>query len=110
MKDLSWIRKDAKEMTEEDWHDPKRHDLGMLIHGQATDEVDEWGHPLHGDTILLLVNGGPRSCHFRLPTMAQLGRWEETINTARPGTRMVRREGVTLARHSLILLTYRVAR
>jgi glycogen operon protein len=111
-KDVSWFRRDAKEMTEQDWLDPELHDLGMLIHGDASDEVDELGRPVQGDTLLLLVNGSARSRYFRLPPMPDAGHWEETLNTARPsaGARPLRRDGTTLAADSLILLTYRTAR
>lgn len=109
-KDLSWLRRDGEEMTEDDWSDQDAHALGMLIHADAIDEVDEWGRPVQGDTLLLLVNGGPRSCFFRLPDVPEVGVWEETVNTARSGSRTVKRDGVTLARHSLILLTRRSTR
>jgi len=106
-KDLTWLRSDAKEMAEPDWHDPSRHVLGMLMAGEATDEVDEWGRPMRGQTMLLLLNAGRRSVSFRLPTMLTPGTWHEAMNTARPGTRRVRRESVHLVAHSLILLSYR---
>jgi glycogen operon protein len=111
-KDVSWFRRDAKEMTEQDWRDPELRDLGMLIHGEASDEVDEFGRPVQGDTLLLLVNGSARSRYFRLPPMPSAGYWEETLNTARPSAapRPLRRDAATLVADSLILLTYRAAR
>ena len=36
----------VSELTELDWHDPNTHVLGMLIHGQATDEKDDHGRPV----------------------------------------------------------------
>lgn len=105
-KDVAWIRQDGSEMTEADWHDPKRHVLGMLIHGDATDEVDERGRLITGDTLLLIVNGGPDPAMFRLPTLEQIGLWRETINTARPGRRFVDLGDLSVPPHSLILLDY----
>jgi len=111
-KDVSWFRRDAKEMSEQDWRDPELRDLGMLIHGDGCDEVDEFGRPVQGDTLLVLVNGSSRSRYFRLPPMPGTGYWEETLNTARPAgaSRPLRRDGARLAADSLILLTYRSAR
>jgi glycogen operon protein len=111
-KDVSWFRRDAKEMTEQDWREPELRDLGMLIHGDASDEVDEFGRPVQGDTLLVLVNGSARSRYFRLPPMPGAGYWEETLNTARPlaAARPLRRDAATLVADSLILLTYRAAR
>jgi isoamylase len=103
-KDLTWIRPDGQEMAEEDWADSSGQVLGMLIHGEATDEVDERGRPIFGDTLLLLLNGGIRSRYFELPKVDGPGVWQELVNTARPeGRRAVRTLGVNLVAHSLIL-------
>jgi len=95
-------------MGDEDWGDGDNHVLGMLIHGQATDEVDERGRPIFGDTLFLLVNGGYRSRLFTLPVMEGPGVWHEILNTARPetGPRVIRTQGVNLVAHSLILLRF----
>jgi glycogen operon protein len=106
-KDVSWRRPDGSELTAEDWHDPARRVIGMLLHGKAHDEVDERGRPLQGDSLLLLLNAGNRPVYFQLPAMPQPGRWEQTLNTARMGVRAVRRGAVNLVAHSLLLLTYR---
>ncbi|HEV8420557.1 MAG TPA: glycogen debranching protein GlgX [Actinomycetota bacterium] len=108
VKDLAWLRPDGREMKNEDWGDATNHVLGMLIHGQATDEVDERGRPIFGDTLLLLVNGGFRSRLFEFPPMEGPGFWQEVLNTARPetGTRVVRTQAMNLVAHSLILLRF----
>src|SRR5262245_3496610 len=105
-KDVAWIRPDGAEFSEGDWHDPKRKALGMLIHGDATDEVDERGRLITGDTLLLLVNAGPDPTAFRLPTLARPGLWREIINTARPGRRFVDLGDLPVPPHALILLDY----
>jgi glycogen operon protein len=106
-KDLTWIRADGTEMEHGDWEDPSNHVLGMLIHGEATDEVNERGRPIYGDTLLLLVNGGARSRLFQLPKVEGPGIWHEILNTARPGTtRVVRNWALNLVAHSLILLRF----
>jgi isoamylase len=107
VKDLAWIRPDGREMTEEDWEDRTAHVLGMLIHGEATDEVDERGRPILGDTLLLLLNGSARTRQFDLPRIDGPGLWQELVNTARPeGRRTVRTPGLNLVAHSLILLRF----
>jgi len=105
-KDLAWLRPDGGEMTEADWADPSNYVLGMLIRGEATDEVDERGRRLVGEAILLLVNGGPRSRPFTLPGLEHPGTWTEMLNTAHPTPRPVRRRSINLAAHSLLLLRY----
>src|SRR5207247_1792940 len=106
VKDLTWVRPDGREMTDEDWADQTRQVLGMLIDGQATDEVDERGHPVLGDTVLLGLNGGSRSVRFTLPEVKGTGGWQELLNTTRPGTRALRHEAVNVVAHSLMLLRF----
>jgi glycogen operon protein len=104
-KDLSWLRADGGEMTDGDWADADNHVLGMLLHGRATDEVDERGRPIFGKTILMLLNGGTRSRTFALPRVDDdAGTWKMLINTAQPGQRVVRGRSVNLVAHSLQLL------
>jgi glycogen operon protein len=90
LKDVAWFRPDGQELTELDWHDPQTHVLGMLIHGQATDEKDDHGRPVIGRTLLLLVNGGARPARFTLPRLGRPGDWHELVHTARPSTRTSR--------------------
>jgi glycogen operon protein len=106
VKDIAWIRPDGQEMTDEDWADQGNHVLGMMIPGEATDEVNERGRPIFGDTLLLLLNGGARSRYFELPRLEQAGIWHEVLNTARPGNRPVKKNALNLTAHSLILLRY----
>ncbi len=106
LKDVAWLRPDGNELTELDWHDPSVHVLGMLIHGQATDERDERGRPVVGRTLLLLVNGGDRPRAFTLPSLGRPGDWHELIHTGRPGARVVKTDVQNLRGHSLVLLRY----
>ena len=106
VKDLTWLRPDGKEMTEADWSDPTNHVLGMLILGEATDEIDERGRRLRGEAILLLTNGGARSRPITLPQLETPGAWIEILNTAHPEPRLVRQDTVSLLAHSLLLLRH----
>ena len=108
-KDLAWLRPDGQEMTDAEWSDHGNHVLGMLIRGEATDEVDERGRRLLGEAILLLVNGGARTKPFILPVLDG-GAWAELIDTAHPSPRLVRQNVVNLAAHSLMLLRYEAPR
>jgi isoamylase len=84
MKDVTWLHPDGREMQANDWADPNDRVLGMLLDGQASDEVDERGRPLTGDSLLLLLNGGRRARAFGLPALPGPGRWRELVHTARP--------------------------
>jgi glycogen operon protein len=105
-KDVAWLRPDGQEMSEGDWRDAENRVLGMLIHGEATDEVDERGRPIHGATLLLLLNASSASCYFTLPAMDRPGVWSELANTSRRGPRTAKGAGVSLEAQSLILLRH----
>jgi glycogen operon protein len=108
-KDVTWLSPDGREMTSADWSEPENRALGMLIHGEATDEVDERGHLIEGDTLLVLLNGGTRSRDFTLPQMEEDGAWKPLANTALRGPKKIKRSGVQLAARSLMLLYYKPA-
>jgi glycogen operon protein len=110
VKDVTWLRPDGKELTVEDWQDPRNRVLGMWIHGDASDELDERGRPNRGRTLLLLLNAGARSRLFLLPAPPGIGIWRELVNTAHATPRPVRKAGVNLVAHSLVLLEFEAAR
>jgi glycogen operon protein len=107
-KDVTWIRPDGAEMTDADWSEPDRRSIGMLMLGQAADEVDIRGRAAAGDTLLLLLNAGWRTHSYVLPRMEVPGRWEEVLNTANPESRsrLIRNEVVSLTSHSCQLLRH----
>jgi isoamylase len=109
VKDVAWLKPDGTEMTEADWHQPRGQALGMLLPGAATDERDDRGRPIAGETLLLLVNAGERARHFVVPRLDEPGAWHESVNTARAGTRIARGETLSVAPRSLILLHYRTS-
>jgi isoamylase len=81
IRDVTWIRPDGREMTDADWHDPENRVIGMLMHGEATDEVDRRGRLVRGDTLLLLLNASERSRRFVLPDPDEPGDWRELLDT-----------------------------
>jgi isoamylase len=105
-RDVTWLTPDGSEMTGPQWRDPEAHVLGMLVHGEGSDERDARGRPVVGDSLLLLLNGGSRARYFALPKPETPGTWRELVNTTRAGTRAHTGEAVHLAAHSLVLLHY----
>ena len=105
-RDLTWLRFDGTEMTDEDWSDESNHVLGMLIRGEVPEETDERGRALSGDSLLLLLNGGARSKQVTLPVMDAPGRWGELLDTSHETHRAIRENALHLTAHSLILLSF----
>ena len=92
-------------MSHDDWHNGG-HTIGMLIYGDATDETDDRGRPIKGETLLLLVNASNADVTFTLPTINGDGIWAELIDTAFRELHVVTSGVVELAAYSLILLRY----
>jgi isoamylase len=108
-KDVTWLRADGSEMRQEDWTNPATLTLGMLIHGDATDEVDERGRPVKGDTLLIVISNAPADVDFRLPRIEQRGLWAVLVDTNRRAdepAQAVKSECIRLVPHSLVLLRY----
>jgi isoamylase len=105
-KDLSWIRPDGQEMTNGDGQTAENHSLGMLIYGDATDETDDRGRPIKGETLLLLLNGSASEATFTMPTVEGNGIWAEMVDTARRELRVISTGSVKVDPYSLILLRY----
>jgi glycogen operon protein len=106
-KDVTWIRPDGKEMGDRDWGNANGHALGMLIDGAATDEVDERGHAVCGDTLLMLLNGGEQDVVFALPALDGAEKiWVIMVDTAKDEMPVVRDSSVPVQAHSLMLLRF----
>ncbi|HUR95802.1 MAG TPA: glycogen debranching protein GlgX [Gemmatimonadales bacterium] len=88
--ELTWLRADGTPMTGDDWVHDTNHLLGMLFDG--------------GQPMLLLLNGGGRSRAFVLPSKPA-GPWSVLLDTAHEDPRSAE-TGLTLAPHSLVLLTH----
>ena len=109
IKDLTWLRPDGTEMTDEDWEAVAVHCLGLRIAGESVDEVDENGQPVVNDTLLILLNPTPQAVGFTLPPCPAEGRWRIVVNT--DNTKLVPdqqslegSESLELVARSLVLL------
>ena len=81
VKDLAWFRPDGKEMTDEDWNNGFARCLGLRLAGEALDEVDDRGHPVVDDTLLILLNAHYETLPFILPAYRPGVRWQLLMDT-----------------------------
>ncbi len=107
VKDLSWYEPSGKEMDDAAWNNPVAHCLGVRIAGASTEELDEQGNPLVGDTLFLMVNASSEPIVFTLPEHLPQERWERLVDTAdvhwdRSST--LRDHAYRLRGHSLVAL------
>jgi isoamylase len=83
VRDLTWLRPDGEQMTDEEWAAGWNRVLGVMLAGDALGEVDENGDLVVDDTLLLLMNANTGPVEFRLPPH-EGGRWEVLVDTSRP--------------------------
>jgi glycogen operon protein len=84
VKDIYWLDPSGKEMTDETWNAASARSLGVLIVGDALDDVDEQGRPVRGDTLLILLNADHDEVPFALPTISAKASWLRVIDTIAP--------------------------
>ncbi len=81
-----WLRPDGAQMNQSDWLNPESRALGMMLIGDAIEELDERGNPIGDDTMLLLVNAAHFDVAFTLPGMpGRKGEWDMVLDTSSPG-------------------------
>ncbi|MDO8836351.1 MAG: glycogen debranching protein GlgX, partial [Vicinamibacterales bacterium] len=82
--DVLWLAPDGQELADARWHAPDTHTLGVLLVGDAIDEVTPRGEPIHDDTLLLLMNASDEAVSFVLPPAGTARAWLLELDTARP--------------------------
>ena len=105
-KDVTWIGAHGKELGDVDWRDAGAQVFGMLIDGAATDEVDERGHAVRADTLLIVLNAGEAPVAFTLPVLGGESTWVVMVDTARDEVADVREGTVTIEPHAVVLLRH----
>ena len=82
VKDISWLRPDGKEMTDEDWVKGYVRCLGVRLAGHAIEEKDSRGRPVQDETFLMLLNAHHEPRPFILPAHKPGVRWQPVLDTA----------------------------
>jgi glycogen operon protein len=85
VKDIVWLQPSGREMTDADWSQGQARSLGVLLSGEALDELDEHGQRVAADTLLLLFNAHAQPVSFKLPHQHGGKHWERLLDTADPG-------------------------
>jgi len=80
VKDLSWLRPDGTEMTDEEWSHWFSPGLGLQLAGDAIEEMSDEGLPITDDTFLILLNAHDELVPFVLPNHHG-GAWEPVLDT-----------------------------
>lgn len=81
VKDITWFDVNGREMMDEAWNASSVRSLGVLLAGDAMQEVDEYGERIVGDTLLLLMNASSEDTFFILPACRTGLTWELVLDT-----------------------------
>jgi glycogen operon protein len=99
IKDITWLRPDGEEMSEEDWEAGFHRTIGVRLAGEALGEVDDLGQPIVDDTFVLLLNAWWEDLDFRLPPSEEpWGRVLDTFEADPFADGNTRGEGIYLLR------------
>ena len=108
--DLAWLRPDGGEMTEQDWHDARGHvarhaDARATRPTRSTSAAAGW---CGRHAAPAAERRAPLAPVHAAAARRSPGAWQELLNTA-PGraSESIRRPGVNLVAHSLMVLRYR---
>jgi len=82
VKDIAWFRPSAREMNDQDWRAPAGRTFGVRLAGGASDELDEEGARIAGDTLYVAFNGHHERVRFILPAPNSGERWLRVLDTA----------------------------
>ncbi len=73
VRDITWVRQDGSEMTEDEWNAGWIRALGMRLSGETLDDVNGVGEPIKDDTFLILLNSHHEALQFCLPQVTHEG-------------------------------------
>jgi isoamylase len=104
-RDVTWLRPDGVEMTPDDWTRPEARALALFVDGEASDERDDRGRPVKGDSLLLCVNAADAPAAFVPPPLGAPARWYVELDTAgRAAAGAVAGPTLTVSAYGLVLL------
>ncbi|MFA7620061.1 MAG: glycogen debranching protein GlgX, partial [Thiohalomonadaceae bacterium] len=82
IKDITWLRPDGQEMTDEEWNQSFARCLGTYLAGDALEEYDERGQRVQDIDLLLLINAHYEPIPFKIPMGAIRARWRVMVDTS----------------------------
>ena len=87
LKDVTWLRPDGQEMTDEDWGNGPARSLGMLRAALAQQADPDEGDEPQPDIVAIIANAHHEALDFVLPSPPLDGRWRLLVDTAEPRLR-----------------------
>ncbi|MGA7799626.1 MAG: glycogen debranching protein GlgX [Gammaproteobacteria bacterium] len=83
VEDIVWLARDGSEMSERQWDNQQARCLGVLLNGNALEELDKRGEPVEDSSFLMLLNAHPGVVAFQIPASPSGTDWRRVLDTAR---------------------------
>ena len=82
IKDIVWLQPDGMEMTDQEWNQQFARSLGVLLSGEAADELDERGRLIRDSAFVVLMNAHHEEIRFTLPKRTLHAGWVTLVDTS----------------------------
>src|SRR6266550_2084560 len=84
VKDVVWLAPTGREMSDDMWNEDFVRSVGMVLAGDAIEDVNERGEPIIGDTLLILLSADADDIPFTLPPVEGARQWQRVFDTSEP--------------------------
>ena len=91
VKDLTWFRPDAEEMSDEDWQVGFAKSLGVLLNGASIQRPGEHGERVKDDSFYVIFNAHHEPVQFTLPPEQFGKKWLPVLDTSTEAPPQLRR-------------------
>jgi glycogen operon protein len=81
--DITWLRPDGGEMTEEEWNAGWVRCIGVQLNGRTLDDVNGVGEPIRDVTYLIMLNPHHEPIRFYMPRKEGAA-WQVVLDSADP--------------------------
>lgn len=81
IKDIIWLDPAGSEMKDHSWSREHAHCFAMVLSGRAIDEMDLYGNPVRGDTLMLFMNAQAKGVDFFLTAEWSALAWKPAFST-----------------------------
>ena len=113
IKDITWLRPDGEEMSEDEWADGEARAFSFLIRGEAGEyHLTADGQPQPDDSFFVVLNASEETLAWELPSINHHGHWETVVDTDREDesesvTAFADADRITVQPRSLVVLVRR---